>query len=57
MVKGITIVLLAMMFLDLDDCLDALRTEGSLVSSGTARYHSWYQGRLISLDYLAQALG
>ncbi len=57
MVERITIVVFAMMLLDLDDRFDALRTEGSLISSGATRNNTRCQRRLIGPDYPAQPLG
>ncbi len=57
MVEWITIIILAMMLLDLNDRLDALRTEGRLISSGATGNNSRRQRGLIGLHYFAEPLG
>ncbi len=57
MVVRITIVVIAMVLLDLDDGFEALRTEGRLVPSGATGNNTRHQSRWIGLYHLAQHLG
>ncbi len=57
MVEGITVVILAMIFLDLEDCCDTLFTKGRLIPSGATGNNTRHQARFISLDNVAQLLG